>query len=571
MKKKNKRILFIIVPLYVLFLFVIGISLGLLFFRDDIIDDDLYNDLDIVEESTQGDIKLPDKTKSNDLLVEIKKTIPEVRADIDNLINKIAFKYDININGNLFKKLEPIVDMSMGTPDSYSQLQGVTCFRGNNYRNSATYGIQTIVDKKLEKVWSYKIGSIDGWTGVGWTGQPAIVRWDEATKKIMNIFSEKKLKADLKEVIYGTLDGNIYFLDLDNGQPTRNPIDLGAPIKGSISVDPRGFPLLYAGQGIDEKAGERIDIGFRIYNLINQKQIYFINGIDPFASRMWGAFDANALIHSRNDTLLLAGENALFYYVKLNTLFDPNEGTISIKPETIKYKYNSVKNLRIGTENSPAIYKNYAYYTDNEGILHCLDLNTLTPVWLRDVTDDSDSTIAIDEPNESEVYLYTACEVDLQEDDGLSYIRKINAFNGNLVWEKAYKCFYDVNTNGGVLASPVIGKNEISSLVIYNIAKVDTNTSGKLIAFDKITGEEIWKINLPYYCWSSPVDIYDEKGKAYLIICDSAGYMYLIEGKTGKIIDKIYLESNIEGSPAVYNNMIVIGTRGQKIWGIKIK
>jgi outer membrane protein assembly factor BamB len=122
-----------------------------------------------------------------------------------------------------------------------------------------------------------------------------------------------------------------------------------------------------------------------------------------------------------------------------------------------------------------------------------------------------------------------------------------------------------------VLAAPVVGKNEIKDLVIFNIAKVDTSSSGRLIAFDKVTGEEVWKLNLQYYCWSSPAAIYDQSGKAYLIVCDSVGFMYLIEGRTGKVIDKIFLESNIEGSPAVYENTIVVGTRGQQIYGIKIK
>jgi len=47
--------------------------------------------------------------------------------------------------------------------------------------------------------------------------------------------------------------------------------------------------------------------------------------------------------------------------------------------------------------------------------------------------------------------------------------------------------------------------------------------------------------------------------------------MNLIEGKSGKILDKIPLGGNIEGSPAVYDNMIVVGTRGQQIYGIRIK
>jgi hypothetical protein len=46
--------------------------------------------------------------------------------------------------------------------------------------------------------------------------------------------------------------------------------------------------------------------------------------------------------------------------------------------------------------------------------------------------------------------------------------------------------------------------------------------------------------------------------------------MFLFEGTTGKQLDCIELGSNIEASPAVYDNTIVVGTRGQRIYGIRI-
>jgi len=103
--------------------------------------------------------------------------------------------------------------------------------------------LQTSGKKKLEKVWSIKIGYIDTWTGVGWNGQPAIVKWSNELRKKMNLFQDKKDKNDLKEVIYATLDGKIYFLDLDDGSYTRNPINVGAPLKGSVTVDPGVIPF----------------------------------------------------------------------------------------------------------------------------------------------------------------------------------------------------------------------------------------------------------------------------------------------------------------------------------------
>jgi len=57
--------------------------------------------------------------------------------------------------------------------------------------------------------------------------------------------------------------------------------------------------------------------------------------------------------------------------------------------------------------------------------------------------------------------------VDLQGENGYSYVRKINALTGSLVWEKKYKCSYNADTNGGTLASPVIGKTK-SAIWLYS-------------------------------------------------------------------------------------------------------
>lgn len=488
------------------------------------------------------------------------------------LPERFDFTWDVLKEGKAvdgFDSGEPVL---FPEASEYSSLEGVTCFRGNNYRDSASYGEAEIVNEKLSAAWSVKIGYIDTWTGVGWTGQPSIVKWDEETRQKMNLSSSKKRKQDLKEVIYAALDGKIYFLDLDDGGPTRKPIDVGYPHKGAVSVDPRGYPLLYAGQGIPEKEGKPVPIGYRIFSLIDQKQLFFIDGMDRDAHRRWGAFDAGGLVDARRDTLYVCGENGLLYNIELNTAYDRENGAIAIKPDITKYRYKSPFGTKIGVENSPVIFRNYIYFADNSGLLQCVDLDTLKPVWLRNVDDDTDSTAALEPVSESEAYLYTACELDSQGENGFSYIRKIHALTGKLMWEKAVECSYDSRTNGGALASPVMGKQDIESLVIYNIAKTGLKKNeSTLLALDRKTGDEVWRIQLPYYCWSSPVDVYTKAGKSYLIVCDSGGYMRLLEGKTGKELDKLPLGGNIEASPAVYENMVVVGTRGQKIYGIRVE
>ena len=73
------------------------------------------------------------------------------------------------------------------------------------------------------------------------------------------------------------------------------------------------------------------------------------------------------------------------------------------------------------------------------------------------------------------------------------------------------------------------------------------------------------------YLWSSPVGFYDEDGNGYIIQCDSAGNMFLIDGRTGIILNTITLDANIEASPTIYEDMIVIATRGGSIYGIEIR
>lgn len=512
------------------------------------------------------------KDKENQLNKnKLSSSLAEV-LEIDAALKPSAFKKfnsEVLVNRKAVSDYKREFQISLGNAGEYSSLEGVTCFRGSNYRQNASYGYAEVNEQKLKKVWSMRNGSIDIWTGTGWNGQPSIVKWSDEVRNIMNIYPEKKKKADLKEVIYATLDGKIYFMDAEDGKPTRPAIDVGYPHKGSVVIDPRGYPLLYAGQGIPDKNGKPVPIGYRIFSLIDQKCLYFIDGRDKDAYRNWGAFDSGPIIDADTDSIILCGENGIIYSGKLNTSLDMNKGTISIKPDLVKYRYHSPVSTKIGTENSPAIYKNLAFFADNSGFFQCLNLNTLKPVWVRDVTDDTDSTTAIEEEANS-VSLYTACEVDHQGANGASYIRKINALSGELLWEKKVAAAYDPKTNGGALASPIIGQNDIDGLVIYNIAKTGKGNAGTLFALDKKTGKEVWTVKLKHYCWSSPVAVYTKEGKSYIVQCDSAGQMFLYEGTTGRQLDCIELGSNIEASPAIYENTIVVGTRGQLIYGIKI-
>lgn len=454
-------------------------------------------------------------------------------------------------------------------PFKYSEIEGVLTFRGNNMRDSASYGEANIKEKKLDRQWSFRTSSSTWGGGAGWTGQPSLIKWPASMKKFMNLEDKYKKDDNFIEVVYASLDGHIYFFDMESGVETRPSINIKNPIKGSVSLDPRGYPLLYVGQGIPEKGA----IGYRIFSLINMEQLYFIEGQDPIAYRGWGAFDGAPLINKETDTLVLGGENGVFYYVKLNTNFDKKTGELKINPKEVKYIYKIEGNNYQGIENSVGAYRNLVYFADNGGIIQCVDLLTLKPVWTFNSGDDTDASLTI-EIEKNIPYIYTGNEVDKQGTKGISYIRKINGITGEVVFENKYEAMSLIGehaVNGGVLATNVIGKKTINNLVIFTIARYEEFNSGLILAIDKSTGKEVWRFKMPSYAWSSPVDFYDVNGKGYIIQCDSVGNMYLIEGSSGEVCFNINLGSNIESSPAIFNDSIVVATRGGEICCVKVK
>lgn len=493
---------------------------------------------------------------------------PTAQALAQTRPDAFGVKHEVFQSGKAASGYTRQTPISFQDASTYTDVEGVLTFRGNHYRNGGAYGTIDENPSSLLKMWEKNIGAIDKWTGVGWNGQPAVVRWDEKMRQMMNLYPDKKAKEGLIEVIYATLDGNIYFLDLEDGTPTRDPIVLGFPIKGSVSVDPRGYPLLYTGQGIAKNGERRGDMGYHIYSLIDQKKLFFFSGYDPLALRYWGACDSSPLVDGATDTLIAGMENGLFLTFDLNTVYEPENAYIAVSPVVTTYRYSSPYSKVLGIENSPAVYDHYAYFADNSGLVTCLDLNTMTPVWTRFLTDDTDASIVIEEVD-GKVYLYTGCEVDQQGQGGSAYLRKLDAMTGEILWERAIPARYVPDLNGGLMATPVCGRGDLAHLVIYTIA-MPNGHGGLMLALDKVTGSIVWEKTMQQYAWSSPTAVYDEQGKGYLVQCDASGVVHLIEGISGQTLATLKLNGNVEGSPAIFDNLFVVGTRSRTIYGIRI-
>ncbi|MBQ7304757.1 MAG: PQQ-binding-like beta-propeller repeat protein, partial [Clostridia bacterium] len=477
-----------------------------------------------------------------------------------------------------------------------TQPYGVMTYRGDAFRQNAAVGhVEDISALTLK--WTAEAGSVKGsdqtYYGIGWTGQPAIIKWSREVRNASNIVEEKRATQALKEVIVAGMDGKIYFLDLADGLPTREAINVGYPMKGTPSLHPLGYPIMTVGQFARSMAKGTGDIGLRFYDLLTQKQVYMIDGMDGKMKRPYyytrGAFDTSALIDPASDTLITASTNGMVYLTKLNTEFDYNAGSIAIEPETIamKSKSKGQADKTTSVESSMAAYGQYIFYADLSGLLRCVDTSTLTTVWAVNTGDQVEAAISLDFDENGDLWLYTANTLQ-NRGKGDVTIRRFNALTGEESW--AVEVGSQKNTKNkkitGAMASALVGQNELSDLVVFTLSNVSkagaqnifdedaTAAEGVTIALDKSTGEIVWAQQLDSYSYSSPVAVYDEAGRGWVIQASGNGTLYLLDGLTGEVLNTLEVEGTIEGSPAVYGNTLVIGTTGKNksfIYGITLE
>lgn len=485
----------------------------------------------------------------------------------------------IMVDGEVVEQYESDYEINFDLPERYTELEGIVTFRGDNFRSGAAYGTAAVSSKTLTKAWSKSTSGLsdsDGiyWSGSGWTGQPLIVKWPEATRKnISAMYDWAREKEGLVEVIYATLDGHVYFYELTSGEYTREPLNLGFNYKGAGALDPRGYPILYVGSGVDSVNGRS---RVKVVNLIDNSVMFEFGHNETFANRGWHMFDSSPLVSAETDQLIYPGENGILYIIHLNTKYNEQTGELSVDPDNIvKWKYNGVRSgsrYWLGVESSAAIINNYIFLADNGGNLMCLDLNTLKLVWVQDVLDDTNCSPVVDvEDGHPYIYISTSFHYGWRSYSTAAIpIFKIDAETGEIVWRTDYTCYTVQDLSGGVQGTIAVGKNKLSDMIFVPIARTPGASSGTLAALKKDTGEVVWEKETSMYSWSSPVDFYDADGNGYLLYCNSGFNMFLIDGKTGEQLDYMNLGGNIEASPAMYGNYAVVGTRAMRTYCIQV-
>jgi len=495
-------------------------------------------------------------------------------------------------------------------PDAYdySEIAGVLTYRGNNYRNASGYGDAKIETGQMRVLWTRKMPEFELSGPSEGTYQPLIVRWPADIMSAMDFRTAKKGLVQLTEVIFADKSGTIYFMDIDDGELTRTPIPTIAYSQGTPSLDPRGYPILYVGQTVQDDG----DVNKSHYqylfaiNLISQKEVFRFgsSSVEPFSDNKWQGYGGSPLVY--DDHIIIEGESGVLYMFKMDAEFDMERARLAVNesPDLYKYKYeNKVTGYRddyinedgeyearmidSGTTGSLVGYKNYVLFSDRSGYIQCIDMNHMALIYAVDIDGNGDFTLSIeadeDEDNGEEnpgfaVYSGTRLAYAENTDNGDGYIseagttyfRRINGLTGKIEWENKYECTTSTDFRGGLTDACVLGENDCASLVYYGVVMEGT-TGTKLYAVNKSDGKVAWIKEIPALSASVPSVVYNKDGKGYIVFCDANGYARLFDGLTGDEVSTLILEASVDGSPAVYGNKVVVHLANDSLVCIKVE
>jgi hypothetical protein len=268
------------------------------------------------------------------------------------------------------------------------------------------------------------------------------------------------------------------------------------------------------------------------------------------------------------DYLLEGGENSWFYAVELNRDYDAR-GRVTVDPRialTVPgFDDRLLRDLPdedVSIESSVAYRDGTAYFANSGGLVQGWDISGVLRGGTRAervfrfwTGDDTDASIVIDD----EGYLYVGSELQRFSDRArrVGQLMKLDPSNPEdpLVWSIPIEEQH--NGLGGVWATPAI----------YGDMLYEATNHGDLLGVHRMTGEVLWRRHLPAPTWSSPVAIDD-----VLLQGDCNGVLHAYDisrpEARPKEMWRVRLGGCIESTPAVWSDMIYVGTRGGGFYGI---
>jgi outer membrane protein assembly factor BamB len=365
---------------------------------------------------------------------------------------------------------------------------GVTMFRGNPTRTF--HGSGPVPDSPTV-AWRYpdaqmcspssEGGETRIWCGMGWTGQPAL--WERPD--------------GVTELIFGAYDSAVHFVDAATGEDLRPEFQTGDIIKGSVTLDPDGYPLLYFGSR---------DNKLRILALDHEEPTLLWSMDATEVDGIWNDdWDSNPAIV--DDIMYEGGENGWFFAIKLNRGYD-SDGKVVVDPEKLVQMpgYNDellgVSGRNVSIESSVVVFDQRVYFSNSGGRIVGVDVSSVGDGEAPIVFDyyaggDIDATMVADE----EGMLYVSIEHEPSQMGSEEQAR--NREVGQLVK-------LDPHTDGdprvwGVdLTSGSSDAGSWSTPAVYQGVVYLNTHQGSVIAVDAGDGRLLWQDQTGFHSWSSP-------------------------------------------------------------------
>ena len=165
-------------------------------------------------------------------------------------------------------------------------------------------------------------------------------------------------------VVFGAYDRAVHVVDGATGADILPPFVTGDIIKGSVTIDPDGYPLIYIGSR---------DNKFRVlaFDRPELTELWSLdaNAVSP---TLWNDdWDGSGLV--LHDWLFEGGENSQIHAVKLNRATGA-DGLVTVAPELVWHapgwddqELHDYGN-EVSIENSVAVYGNTLYFGNSGGL-----------------------------------------------------------------------------------------------------------------------------------------------------------------------------------------------------------
>ncbi|MEM9562060.1 MAG: PQQ-binding-like beta-propeller repeat protein [Actinomycetota bacterium] len=427
-------------------------------------------------------------------------------------------------------------------------IPGLLTFRGNPTRS---YHGRGPVPDDPEILWSRTIGCSNSpvggeskvWCGTGWTGQPAVFPAPDGAGWWVGV---------------GGYNRNVNFFDPTTGDEAMPPFPTGDIIKGTITVDPDGFPLLYTGSRDNFLHVAAIDGD-------EPRELWRLSATEHQPTLWNNDWDSSPIVVSGH--LFIGGENSRFYAIELNRGFGP-DGRVTVDPEVVFTAEGwdaellaDLGDRQVSIENSVAMAGSVVYFANSGGLVQGWDVGGLREgreperVFRYWIGDDTDATVVIDD--DGMLYAVSQFERGNARSRELGQIVKLDPSVGDggdpLVWSREASS----GLNTGVWATPALWRD----LVIVS------TDDGRVLGLDRVSGDERWLLELTGPLWSSPSVV-----DGVLIQGDCDGTLHAFDLGDGSAAPEerwsVDLGGCIESTPAVWDGRIFVGTRTGDFYAI---